>query len=267
MTVIVVLSSGENDDDDAPRVCDDDESELTSLCALCFGLHSAGCTEIEGSINIAANYTGRFYLTNVTTIFGGISTPRIYSGVTGETEPIPVPLLTSIQVARLNYTQSIDISGVPSLAYIWFGSLAVASGGIRLVGLQEGCLVDFPALTTTRDLVVSGNTTDLSFPLLASGGNMEITATPLTSNDDYLLVDRVDHPAFDINFPELQNALSIYLQGNIQSLNMPQLSAIKEELGEYYRHLRIRTYGHPLNIGLPNLSKVHSISAAGTIGS
>lgn len=36
MTVIVVLSSGENDDD-APTVCDDGESALTSLWALCFG--------------------------------------------------------------------------------------------------------------------------------------------------------------------------------------------------------------------------------------
>lgn len=36
MIVIVVLSSGENDDD-APTVCDDGESALTSLWALCFG--------------------------------------------------------------------------------------------------------------------------------------------------------------------------------------------------------------------------------------
>lgn len=152
--------------------------------------------------------------------------------------PIPVPLLTSIQAPSLNDTQSIDINGVPALTYIWFPRLTVVTYDIRLVGIEEGCIVDFPALTTTGGLVVSGNTTEyvmlhmrqpqctasnpiffsLSFPLLAYGGTMQITAIPLTSRDqsEYLLVDRVDHPPFDISFPELQNASEIYLQGNIR---------------------------------------------------
>ncbi|OBT69145.1 hypothetical protein VE03_02007 [Pseudogymnoascus sp. 23342-1-I1] len=231
----------------------------------------AGCTEISGSVNIAANYTGDFYLHNVTTISGGIKTPSIYNSETGYDRP-PVPLITSIKVPDLNDTRFIDFSGIPAVAWIWFPSLTVVNSSIDILGLGEDCYVDFGALTTTKSLVVSGNIDGLNFPLLADGGHMKITMDPIDERDDdywnnYLRVDRVGHPASGISFPELQRASNIYLQGNIRSLSMPRLSKVGDEESDYYRFLRIRTHGDLLDLGLPNLSDIKDIAVAGTIRS
>lgn len=110
-------------------------------------------------MNIAANYTGRFYFPNVTSIRGTINTPSIYNRDKGGYDLIPTPLLTSIEVPNLNDTYSIDINGVPKLTTISFPSLTVVNGTLFITGI-EACSVDFPSLTTTEGgLKVTGNST------------------------------------------------------------------------------------------------------------
>lgn len=117
----------------------------------------AGCTEIVGSLYIAANYTGRFYLPNVTTISSGISTIEHYSSERGEYYYLPTPSLTSIDVPDLNDTYSIDINSVPALTMISFPSLTVVNGSISIKGIED-CSVDFPSLTAVGNyLSITGN--------------------------------------------------------------------------------------------------------------
>ncbi|KFY79521.1 hypothetical protein V499_01496 [Pseudogymnoascus sp. VKM F-103] len=246
----------------------------------------AGCTEIDGTVLIAANYTGGFYLPNVTFIRYGIYTVTSYPRDDNE-RPIPVPLLTSVEVPDLNNTNTIDIAGGPALTTISFPSLTVLNSSLNIDGVED-CFVDFPSLTSTYYLMIIGNVTRhvlfhtqqpectvsnpvlfrLNFPLLANGGTMRISRKPASDDDwyDYLTVDRVDQLPLDINFPVLQNASSVYLQGNISSLSMPRLSRIADERRLREGRLRILTHGNPLNISLPSLSLLRDISAAGTIG-
>lgn len=117
----------------------------------------ASCTEIEGRINIATNYTGRFYLPNVTTITGGLYTKFIYQENSYGEYP-PTPLLTSIEVPDLNDTSGIGIHAVPGLKTISFPSLTALSGSINVVGIED-CYLDFPSLTNTEYLTITGNMT------------------------------------------------------------------------------------------------------------
>jgi hypothetical protein len=59
----------------------------------------------------------------------------------------------------------------------------------------------------------------MNFPLLVSGGDVRVSKNPYSSADvalgNYLLVDRVDNNPLNISFPALQNATSVYIQGNI----------------------------------------------------
>lgn len=116
----------------------------------------AGCTEIIGTVYIAANYTGRFYLPNVTTISDEISTiPPHING--REKYYLPTPSLTSIDVPDLNDTVSIAINNVPALTMISFPSLTGVNGSISIGGIED-CSVDFPSLTTPgRALSITGN--------------------------------------------------------------------------------------------------------------
>lgn len=189
-------------------------------------------------MNIAANYTGDFYFPNVTYISGGFRTEYIRSRDYDD-QPIPAPLLTSIVVPDLNNTYYMDINSVPALTTISFPSLTVLSGSISLVGIED-CAVDFPSLKTSGGLIVTGNSTryvmfytqqpqfaashlmfsSLNFPKLAHVGFMRVSRNPSQeSNADYwgdhMIVDPVDQLPLDINFPALQIASSVYLQGNI----------------------------------------------------
>lgn len=147
-----------------------------------------------------------------------------------------MPLLTSVEVPDLNNTNTIDIAGGPALTTISFPSLTILNSSLNIDGVED-CFVDFPSLTSTYDLMIIGNVTRhvlfhtqqpectvsnpvpfrLNFPLLANGGTMRISRKPASSDDwyYYLMVDRVDQLPLDINFPVLQNASSVYLQGNI----------------------------------------------------
>lgn len=172
----------------------------------------AGCTEIKGTINIARNYTGPFYLPNLTSITGGITT-----GYADE-DPIPTPLLTSIDVPDLNDTLFIDINTVPALKTVSFPSLTVLNGYLELSGIDD-CSGNFPSLTATRGLMITGNSTRLNFPLLADVEYMRVSRNLLKDDDsnrsEYLLVERVQQLPLDISFPALKSATFIYLQGNI----------------------------------------------------
>ncbi|OBT62524.1 hypothetical protein VE03_07345 [Pseudogymnoascus sp. 23342-1-I1] len=232
-----------------------------------------GCTEIWGNVNIAANYTGRFYLPNVTTIHGGIYSTRIYNDSGGYYEYPPALLLTSIEVPDLNDTSQIEIHAVPGLKTISFPSMTVVNSTITLNGIDD-CYLDFPSLTNTEGLSIIGNMTSMNFPVLANTGRLTVSRNPAGDADgnlyqrNYLLIDRVDQIPLDISFPALRNASNIYLQGNISSLSMPRLSAIRIELPwDYDPSLKIRTYGNPLNISLPSLSDAKKFAISGTIGS
>lgn len=196
----------------------------------------AGCTEIDGPVVIAADYTGGFYFPNVTYIGNGLITVNHYSQREHQQKQFPVPLITSIEVPDLNNTRFIEIHGVPALTIISFPSLTILDDSLRLDAVED-CFVDFPSLTRTVDLQIIGNATRcvlfhtqqpqctvfnqvlfrLNFPLLANGGDMRVSRKPKSDMEfsDYLIVDRVDQVPLDINFPALQNATSIYLQGNI----------------------------------------------------
>ncbi|OBT91080.1 hypothetical protein VE02_00095 [Pseudogymnoascus sp. 03VT05] len=170
----------------------------------------AGCTEIEGTVNIAANYTGDFYFPNVTYISGGFSTEYIRTR-DNDDQPIPAPLLTSIVVPDLNNTYYIDINSVPALTTISFLSLTVLNGSMSLVRIED-CAIDFPSLTS-GGLIVTGNSTryvmfytqqpqftvsnpifsSLNFPKLTNVGFMRVSRNPRQGNNDY---DR-DHKSID----------------------------------------------------------------------
>lgn len=189
-------------------------------------------------MNIAANYTGDFYFPNVTYISGGFRTEYIRSR-DGYDQPIPAPLLTSIVVPDLNNTYFMDINSVPALTTISFPSLTVLNSSMMLVGIED-CAIEFPSLTTSGGLIVTGNSTryvmfytqqpqftvsnlifsSLNFPKLANVGFMRLSRNPSQEHDDdywrdYRSVNRVDQLPLDINFPMLQIASSVYLQGNI----------------------------------------------------
>ncbi|OBT86775.1 hypothetical protein VE02_04252 [Pseudogymnoascus sp. 03VT05] len=228
----------------------------------------AGCTEIDGPVIIAADYTGGFYFPNVTTIYNGLITVSHYSQRQQQQQQPPVPLLTSIEVPDLKNARFIEIHGVPARTIISFPSLTALNDSLTLDAV-EGCFVDFPSLTRTVDLQIIGNATRLNFPLLAAGGTMRVSRKPKSDRKflEYLIVDSVDQVPLDINFPALQNAISIYLQGNITSLSMPRLSKVGHDRYLDAGKLRILTHGNPLNISLPSLSDLRHLSAAGTIRS
>lgn len=71
----------------------------------------AGCTSIEGDINIADNYTGSFFISNITSISGGIGNFNA------------VPLLTSIEVQDLTSIAAINIFNASILTTISFPDL------------------------------------------------------------------------------------------------------------------------------------------------
>ncbi|KFY05661.1 hypothetical protein V492_08375 [Pseudogymnoascus sp. VKM F-4246] len=234
-----------------------------------------GCTEIKDNINIAANYTGRFYLPNVTTIDGGLFSTIIYHPNDSHYEFRPALSLTSIEVPDLNNTRKIEIRAVPRLKTISFPSMTVVDTSITLaLDGTEDCHLDFPSLTTTQRLSIVGNMTSMNFPVLANAGRLRVSRNPPWDGYDGvpestdLGIDRVDQIPLDISFPALRNASNVYLEGNISSLSMPRLSAIwKSDPWDYDRVLKIRTYGNPLNISLPSLSDVKYVEIAGTIGS
>lgn len=117
-----------------------------------------GCTEIVDNVNIAANYTGRFYLPNVTTIHGGLYSTIIYHASGGYYEYPPALLLTSIEVPDLSNTGYIEIRAAPGLKTISFPSMTVANSSITLIGIED-CYLDFPSLTNTGGLSIAGNMT------------------------------------------------------------------------------------------------------------
>ncbi|KFY28178.1 hypothetical protein V491_00594 [Pseudogymnoascus sp. VKM F-3775] len=231
----------------------------------------AGCTEIQGAVKIATDYTGRFYLPNVTTISGGIFTyPFFYDEESyyNEARYTPTPLLTSIEVPDLNNTHAIEIHNVPGLKTVSFPSLTILNTSIIFTGIGDSFL-DFPSLMDTKSLTITGNMTRMNFPVLANGGHIRVSRNPTSGDyvpfeDRFLIVDRVNQISLDISFPALQHADYINLQGNISSLSMPQLSSIGDDS---YRYIRISTYGNPLDISLPSLSDLEEMTLAGTIGS
>ncbi|KFY16227.1 hypothetical protein V492_01491 [Pseudogymnoascus sp. VKM F-4246] len=235
-----------------------------------------GCTQIRGNINIATNYTGPFYLPNVTSIDGAISTKEVYDADADRdnryTYP-PTPLLTSIEFPDLNETSILEIHAVPGLKTISFPSLTVINSSYFIVDGIQDCYLDFPSLKSTKSMMISGNMTKMNFPALVNTDELRVTRKPggelgnsFYLAEDYMLVDRVDKIPMDISFPALQKARSIYFEGNISSLSLPRLSAIGTAEEYYNRFLRISTYGNPLNISLPSLSDVEELIFAGTIG-
>lgn len=120
-----------------------------------------GCTEIQGAVKIATDYTGRFYLPNVTTISGGIFTyPFFYDEESyyNEARYTPTPLLTSIEVPDLNNTHAIEIHNVPGLKTVSFPSLTILNTSIIFTGIGDSFL-DFPSLMDTKSLTITGNMT------------------------------------------------------------------------------------------------------------
>ncbi|KFY04918.1 hypothetical protein O988_00418 [Pseudogymnoascus sp. VKM F-3808] len=233
----------------------------------------AGCTEIRGVVNLSKDYTGPFYLPNVTYISGGFGSVNSL-----DDHPFPAPLLTSINLPDLNDTYAIKITGASALTTISFPKLVLVNDFITLTGLPD-CAVDFSALTETSSLLVSGNSTSLAFPSLVTANSVRVTRDDggisyhTISGKPYMNLDRVNLNSFDISFPELVNAVGIFLQGNIESLFMPRLSNISAiddsyswDAGEA-SYIQILTYGHQLDISLPSLSTIASLSVSGTIGS
>lgn len=105
-----------------------------------------GCTEIQGNIAVASNYTGSLYLANVTSISGYIVTP----------DQDGVPLLTSIELPDLKYIDIISINTAPSLATISFPSLSTINTTFVLRDIGP-CSVDFPLITSLPFLIITGN--------------------------------------------------------------------------------------------------------------
>lgn len=196
----------------------------------------AGCTDIMGVVKLSRDYTGPFYLPNVTYMdgFGSVnSRDDDYSFAT--------PLLTSVELPDLNYTYAIKITGASALTTVSFPKLVLVHDLITLTGLPD-CAVDFSALTETSSLLVSGNSTryvmfrtrrpqftiskpiffSLDFPSLVSAKSVRVTrdagdlSYDTRSGRPYMNLDRVNLNSFDISFPELVNAVGIFLQGNIE---------------------------------------------------
>ncbi|KFY46406.1 hypothetical protein V495_02497 [Pseudogymnoascus sp. VKM F-4514 (FW-929)] len=233
----------------------------------------AGCTEIRGVVKLSRDYTGPLYLPNVTYISGGFGSVN-----SDDDHPFPAPLLTSINLPDLNNTYTIKITGASTLTAVSFPKLVLVNDSITLTGLPD-CAVDFSALTETSSLLVSGNSTSLYFPSLVTAKSVRVTrdagdlSYDTRSGKPYMNLDRVNLNSFDISFPELVNAVGIFLQGNIENLFMPRLSNISVIDGSYSwnageaSYLQILTYGHHLDISLPSLSTIAFLSVSGTIGS
>lgn len=114
-----------------------------------------GCTEIYGNVNIGINYTGDFYLSNVTYILGGLRTQYKRKNYADELA-LPTPLLTSIVVPDLNSISFIDINNAPALTTISFPNLTSLNNSLELAGIDDYS-VDFPSLKSSEQLFVTGN--------------------------------------------------------------------------------------------------------------
>ena len=111
----------------------------------------AGCTSITGDIIIAANYTGSFFLSNVTSISDGIGM-QIYP----DGSYPPVPSLTSIEVRDLTSISAMNIFNASNLTSISFSDLSTAQD-IDIQALS-GLTLNFPSLQNMSGfLQIAGN--------------------------------------------------------------------------------------------------------------
>jgi Receptor L domain len=111
----------------------------------------AGCTSITGDIIIAANYTGSFFLSNVTSISDGIGMQNGPDGLY-----LPVPSLTSIEVRDLTSISAMNIFNASKLTSVTFSDLATAED-IDIQALS-GLALDFPSLQNMSGfLQIAGN--------------------------------------------------------------------------------------------------------------
>lgn len=117
-----------------------------------------GCTEIYGSIAIALNYTGSFYLANVTSISRSLLTfsSLLSMSSTGDA----TPNLTSIELPDLNSVGYIGIFGTPALTTMLLPSLTnVSSESFQMSNIGSASL-NFPSLVAVaKGFFVSGDTT------------------------------------------------------------------------------------------------------------
>lgn len=112
----------------------------------------AGCTSIRGSIEIAANYTGSFSLSNITSISESIAIGY------GEDDSKPGTGVTSINVRDVESIRGIELSRVPLLtSAVSFPHLSTASDITIYTNINEGPSLDFPSLTAlSGDLKIEG---------------------------------------------------------------------------------------------------------------
>lgn len=106
----------------------------------------AGCTSINGWLNIAHNFSGTFVLNNISSIVGGIGTVHDASSQS--------TTLTSIEAHGLQSVQQLSIFHVPMLKNVSFPDL-ISIGNLNL-DLEHDVEIYFPSLTNATAVSISG---------------------------------------------------------------------------------------------------------------
>ncbi|RAL14531.1 uncharacterized protein BO97DRAFT_272057 [Aspergillus homomorphus CBS 101889] len=210
------------------------------------------CTTVDGSIVIATNFTGSFYLPNVRNITGLIRDEwEIYSAG-------PTP--TSISLPDLEFMGSdMDLQRMSSLTSVSAPNLKRAGWAISMDYVQD---VDLRSLETVRYLTVAGKLSSLRLDSVRNvAGFVNICNK-----------DRCDKRAsaagpLNISLPSLQTVGSIEVDGSLSGLALPNLTTI-EGYGEFVGFRLATADGPAINLTFPRLSDVNgSMSLEGPIGS
>ncbi|CZR64659.1 uncharacterized protein PAC_14557 [Phialocephala subalpina] len=194
----------------------------------------SNCTTITGSILIANNFTGDLNLNGIFTITDGIS---IY-----DVDPVHVmsaPFLTSVTALDVNTVGAAGISGfdsVPMMKHMSFPNLQ-SIGMLEVHAGPSGVDLEFPSLTSAENVYLTGNIDNLNFKRLSSVRNdLTIVPSKLLAYGEAALLEYSNlegstFNAMPIDLRSLQNTKSLYLVGNITSVDVPLLVSTDGDVG------------------------------------
>ncbi|OAX78846.1 hypothetical protein ACJ72_06843 [Emergomyces africanus] len=200
------------------------------------------CTTINGSLHIARNYTGSFYLPHVRNISGNIE----WGHYLDSEKPKP----SSLNLPDLEYLgSSIPLNGLPTLTILSMPKLKTLGGDINIDYAHE---VDFRSLETADSVDFKGNISELRLDSLR-----EVNEKLQICNSD--VCDPAIPPVgpLDISLPSLQSVGSVKLKGRISSLEVPSLTSVTGNKEDYYYGFEFSTSGGPTaNLTFPRLSSL-----------
>ncbi|KAH8807637.1 hypothetical protein F5884DRAFT_789737 [Xylogone sp. PMI_703] len=244
------------------------------------------CTEFEGTILVAPDYTGSLVLNGITDL-GGLKAESSESSnphLTSISMPAMISVdqilfqdasaLTNVSIPNATRVGSITIAGVPGTTFyfksvteandvslsgkisgLYFNSLVSIVGGLEVTATSESELIlDCPALQNASNIALWGNFNSLVLPQLQSiGGGCE--NSEIFYPDLQIQVDN-GNKSFDILLPSLSHACIAQFKGSIESIYLPSLLEVDD--------ITISA-SLPLNVSMTHLQNASQIELTGNI--